>query len=69
MTVPRIGVTPGDPGGIGPEIVVKTLARTGLLPAAAYVVFADPRVIGAEEARLHTRGDPDFLRPHRSSQV
>ncbi len=55
MTVPRIGVTSGDPGGIGPEIVVKTLARSGLLPAAAYVVFADPRVIEAEEARLGLR--------------
>jgi 4-hydroxythreonine-4-phosphate dehydrogenase len=52
MTVPTIGVTSGDPGGIGPEVVVKTLARPAGLPEAAYVVFADPRVIGAEQERL-----------------
>ncbi|HMA54519.1 MAG TPA: 4-hydroxythreonine-4-phosphate dehydrogenase PdxA [Acidobacteriota bacterium] len=52
MTVPSIGVTAGDPGGIGPEVVVKALARAGGLPEAAYVVFADPRVIGAEGKRL-----------------
>jgi 4-hydroxythreonine-4-phosphate dehydrogenase len=65
MTPPRIGVTSGDPGGIGPEIVVKTLARTGLLPAAAYVVFADPRVIEAEAARLGLRLAPAEWRPER----
>jgi len=64
MTVPRIGVTGGDPGGIGPEIVVKTLARAGALPAAAYVVFTDPRVIETEAAHLGLRlavraWDPD----------
>ncbi len=55
MTVPTIGVTAGDPGGIGPEVVVKTLARAGGFPEAAYVVFADPRVIGAEQERLGIR--------------
>ncbi|HOW86017.1 MAG TPA: 4-hydroxythreonine-4-phosphate dehydrogenase PdxA [Candidatus Aminicenantes bacterium] len=55
MTVPTIGVTSGDPGGIGPEIVVKTLARAATLPRAAYVLFADPRVIEAEERRLGLR--------------
>jgi len=55
MTVPRIGVTPGDPGGIGPEIVVKTLSRPSALPPAAYVLFADPRIVAAEEERLGLR--------------
>jgi len=55
MTVPTIGVTSGDPGGIGPEILVKTLFRAGDLPAAEYVVFADPGVIAAEERRLGLR--------------
>ncbi|MGZ5453712.1 MAG: 4-hydroxythreonine-4-phosphate dehydrogenase PdxA [Candidatus Aminicenantales bacterium] len=55
MTVPSIGLTAGDPGGIGPEVVVKTLARAGGLPGAAFVVFADPRVISAEEERLGLR--------------
>ena len=52
MTVPRIGLAAGDPGGVGPEVVVKTLSRPDLLPSAAYIVFADPRVLEAEERRL-----------------
>jgi 4-hydroxythreonine-4-phosphate dehydrogenase len=52
MTVPTIGVTCGDPGGVGPEVVIKTLARAGELPPAAYVLFADPRIIKAEGERL-----------------
>jgi 4-hydroxythreonine-4-phosphate dehydrogenase len=55
MTFPRIGVTPGDPGGIGPEIVIKILSRPSLLPPAAYVLFADPRHVEAEEKRLGLR--------------
>lgn len=55
MTVRAIGVTPGDPGGIGPEIVVKTLARAGALPRAAYVIFGDPRLLRAETERLGVR--------------
>jgi 4-hydroxythreonine-4-phosphate dehydrogenase len=55
MTVPRIGLAAGDPGGVGPEVVVKTLSRPDLLPPAAYVVFADPRVLDAEERRLGLR--------------
>jgi 4-hydroxy-L-threonine phosphate dehydrogenase PdxA len=35
MTVPSIGVTPGDPGGIGPEVLVKALAGAEGLPPAA----------------------------------
>jgi len=63
MTVPTIGVTSGDPGGIGPEIAVKTLARAAALPPAAYVLFADPRVIEAEEARLGLRVSRRDWRP------
>lgn len=55
MTVPTIGVTAGDPGGIGPEVVVKTLARAGGFPEAAYVVFTDPRLIGAGQEQLGIR--------------
>jgi 4-hydroxythreonine-4-phosphate dehydrogenase len=57
-----IAVTMGDPAGIGPEIVVKLLARdlgamgsaareTGLF-AASYVVYGDPGVLGREARSL-----------------
>jgi 4-hydroxythreonine-4-phosphate dehydrogenase len=55
MILPRIGVTPGDPGGIGPEIAVRTLSRASALPPAAYILFSPARVIEAEEIRLGVR--------------
>ena len=55
MTSPRIGLAAGDPGGVGPEIAAKVLSRLDALPRAAYVLFADPRVVAAEEARLGLR--------------
>ena len=55
MTVPRIGVTPGDPGGIGPEVAVRTLSRVSVLPPAAYILFSPASVIEAEEIDLGVR--------------
>lgn len=52
MTLPRIGITLGDPGGIGPEIVVKSLNEISSLPAADYVIFGDPSLLAAEEKAL-----------------
>ncbi len=57
MTVPRIGLTAGDPGGVGPEVALKTLAGRAALPPAAYVLFADPRILEAERRRLGLRLD------------
>jgi len=50
MTLPRIGLTLGDAGGIGPEVALKALAVRGAVPEAQYVLFGDPR-LAAEEAR------------------
>jgi len=63
MTVPRIGVTPGDPGGVGPEIVLKALSRPSVLPPAAYILFADSRILEAEEKRLGLRLEAREWRP------
>jgi 4-hydroxy-L-threonine phosphate dehydrogenase PdxA len=51
MTLPVIGVTPGDPGGIGPEVLIKALGG-GALPPAAYIVFAVPSILRAVEDGL-----------------
>ena len=32
MNIPKIGITLGDPGGIGPEIVLKALSSKTSLP-------------------------------------
>jgi len=45
--LPRIGITMGDPAGIGPEIVVKALSNPALHEAARPLVLGDPGAIGA----------------------
>ncbi|MCF8061866.1 MAG: 4-hydroxythreonine-4-phosphate dehydrogenase PdxA [Deltaproteobacteria bacterium] len=45
--LPRIGITMGDPAGIGPEIVVKALSDPALYAVARPVVIGDPAAIGA----------------------
>ncbi len=48
-----IGVTMGDPGGIGPEVVAKAIAALGSEPQAPLVVFGDAQVLEQQW------GDPD----------
>jgi len=40
MTVPIIGLTPGDPAGVGPEILLRLLAEPSRLPPARFIIFA-----------------------------
>jgi 4-hydroxythreonine-4-phosphate dehydrogenase len=49
MTLPRIGITLGDPGGVGPEIVLKAFAGERGLPPAEYHLFGSERVLRREE--------------------
>ncbi len=52
MTVPVIGITLGDPGGVGPEVVLKALSLKESLPEARYIVFGDPSVLVDARSRL-----------------
>jgi 4-hydroxythreonine-4-phosphate dehydrogenase len=45
MTLPIIGITMGDPTGIGPEIIVKALSMEELFRASRPVVFGDGEVL------------------------
>ncbi|MBC8310292.1 MAG: 4-hydroxythreonine-4-phosphate dehydrogenase PdxA [Phycisphaerales bacterium] len=36
---PTIGITMGDPGGIGPEIIAKSLQNTALFDKARFVIY------------------------------
>ncbi len=36
---PVIGITMGDPAGIGPEIIVKALSDPNIRKAAKYIIF------------------------------
>ncbi len=52
MRLPKIGITLGDPGGIGPEIVLRALSRKEPLPKAHYVLFGSSLVVEKEKAAL-----------------
>lgn len=51
-TRPRVGLVVGDPSGIGPEVLAKTLALPATLAACRAFVIGDARIIarGAEAA-------------------
>jgi 4-hydroxythreonine-4-phosphate dehydrogenase len=57
MTLPRIGITLGDPGGVGPEIVLKAFAGDHKLPPAEYVLFGSERILRREEKSVGIRFD------------
>lgn len=44
---PRIGITMGDPSGIGPEVVVKALSHHDMYEAVRPLVIGDPDVIAS----------------------
>lgn len=54
MTKPRIVIVPGDPSGIGPELIAKLLNQDGVQAAANIVLVGDSHLWqrGAEQAEL-----------------
>ena len=55
MKRPLVGITLGDPLGIGPEVVVKALSDPALRAAARFVVYGDNELMlaAADKARVH----------------
>ena len=45
MTLPKIGITMGDPTGIGPEIIVKALSMKEPFQVCRPIVFGDREVL------------------------
>jgi 4-hydroxythreonine-4-phosphate dehydrogenase len=54
MTKPRIAIVPGDPAGIGPELIAKLLGEDGVLDAANILLIGDSHLWkrGAQQADL-----------------
>jgi 4-hydroxy-L-threonine phosphate dehydrogenase PdxA len=52
---PLVGITMGDPLGIGPEVVVKALADQALRASARFLVYGDNELLlaAAEQAKVH----------------
>jgi len=60
MILPRIGISLGDPGGIGPEVTLRALLESGHLPPARYILFGSREVLASE---LKALGRTDEFRP------
>jgi 4-hydroxythreonine-4-phosphate dehydrogenase len=52
MTLPKIGISLGDPGGIGPEVTLKALASRNSIPKAQYVLFGSSLIVAEEKKSL-----------------
>ncbi len=48
MGVPRIGITLGDPRGIGPEVIASALAATAVREVARYLLIGPKSVDGGD---------------------
>jgi len=52
---PIVGLTMGDPAGIGPEILLKALTRPGILKAARFVIFGSFSYLEKQKYRFLSR--------------
>jgi 4-phospho-D-threonate 3-dehydrogenase / 4-phospho-D-erythronate 3-dehydrogenase len=59
---PRIGITMGDPAGIGPEVVLKAVAEPGVLEACVPVIVGDAQLLAHTARRLDLRCGYDIVR-------
>jgi len=49
MSLPSIAITMGDPAGVGPEVIVKALARPEIAALARWIIVGDRGVLRAAE--------------------
>lgn len=54
LAAPRIGITMGDPAGVGPEITARALARPEVVASCHPVVIGDRSVMRATLDLLHS---------------
>lgn len=52
MNIPKIGITLGDPGGIGPEIALKALSSKTYLPKTSFIIFGSSLLVDNEKLAL-----------------
>ena len=68
---PTIGITMGDPGGIGPQIVAKALQNTALSRRARFVIYGsnESLTLTADKCNLQTRWDRVNANSLRATQT
>ena len=61
--LPVIGITMGDPSGIGPEIIVKALSDSRMLEVCRPVVLGDPDALSGNFGRSLNKSIHEISRP------
>ena len=62
---PKIGITLGDPGGIGPEVILRALADPAVRSAASPLVLGDLAVLARVKKTLKLRLPLEAVSPPR----
>ncbi|MDT7779906.1 MAG: 4-phospho-D-threonate 3-dehydrogenase / 4-phospho-D-erythronate 3-dehydrogenase, partial [Acidobacteriota bacterium] len=59
---PRIGITMGDPAGIGPEVVLKAVAEPEVLAACVPFIVGDAQLLAHTARTLNLQCGYDIVR-------
>jgi 4-hydroxythreonine-4-phosphate dehydrogenase len=72
----KVGITQGDPNGIGLELIIRTFADENIYKYCIPVVYASPKAFGfykkllnLEEPRYHLIADASEARPGRLNMI
>src|SRR5437764_8129683 len=60
--LPRIGITMGDPAGIGPEVVLKAVAEADVRSVCAPVIIGDAQLLAHTARTLDLQSGYDIVR-------
>lgn len=68
-TLPVIGITMGDPSGIGPEIIIKTLSDATIYEMCMPVVYGDPGALNIDVKGIPKHSVKEIRRPNQSQGI
>src|SRR4029079_4187319 len=60
--LPRIGITMGDPAGIGPEVVLKAVAEEEIKRVCVPVIIGDAQLLAHTARTLDLQSGYDIIR-------
>src|SRR6476619_13531 len=60
--LPRIGITMGDPAGIGPEVVLKAVAEDEIKRVCVPVIIGDAQLLAHTARTLDLQSGYDIIR-------
>ena len=64
MRKPRIGIIPGDPGGIGPELIAKLLSQPEIGEKADILLIGDGHLFQLGQQQAGTQFETEKCDPH-----